>query len=621
MPVSSQHSSSGQLFGVVRDAFNLLDRRERHQVVLLVLGLAFTGLVDMVALASIMPVITVIVEPNLIERYEVLTWVRGFLPGLTANQFVIGTASGAAFFLTLSTGLNLVMLWANNRFGAAIQTRLARDIMLSAMRAPYSWHLTQNSAALVRFFHSDIIRWGRDFVQRLISMAQHLVSMVVPLALVLVMAPVAGLFSLLIIAAIAFLLTRMIQPRIRQASGTSKQATDRLVVVANNALAGVKDIKLACREEQFAHEFSNVFRYANRAAASLGTWQAIPSSILMLFGQLALLAVGIALWARGLSHGAIAGQMALVVLVASRVVPAVNRFFGLFSSMWDILPWVGEVIRVERELTKLNAQAQPSNAPAAPQDWAVLALADVAFTYSGKEQAAVGGISLEIRRGRSYGFVGMSGAGKSTLVDIIIGLYKASSGDIRLDGASLYGLDMKTWQSQIGYVPQFPYIADDTLKANVALGISRREIDDARVSQCLELANLSEFVDTLPQGMNTPVGDRGIRMSGGQRQRLAIARAFYQNPQLLVLDEATSSLDTVSEKEVQQAVAHLHGKVTMLIIAHRLPTVRECDEILLLNNGRLVARGSYDELLASSPLFRDLAALQDDGGSTPAGGS
>ena len=603
------HSAlDGKLVALTRSAFGLLDKRERQQVLLLVSGLAFAGVVDAVALASVMPVIAVIDEPELADRYEILAWVRTLLPGLTTGQFVIGAASTAAFLLAVSTGLGLTMLWANSRFGAAIQTRLAHDIMLLAMRAPYVWYLRQNSAALVRFFHSDITRWGRDFVQRLITMSQHMVSMIVPLALVLVVAPGAGALSLAIVAAIGFLLTRLVQPRIRSASSSSKQATDRLVVVANNALAGVKDIKLACQEEQFANEFSNAFRYASRASASLGTWQVIPGSLLLLLGQLALLALGAALWIRGLSHGAIAGQMALIVLVTSRVVPAANRFFGLFSSMWNMLPWVDEVVRMQRELADLDVRTQRPNAAAAPETWKSLVLEGVSFTYPDKEQAAVSGVSFEIQRGRSYGFVGMSGAGKSTLVDMIIGLYKASAGDIRLDGKSLYSLDMKTWQGQIGYVPQFPYIADDTLKANVALGVPHRHIDEDKVRQCLGLANLVDFVDTLPQGMDTPVGDRGIRMSGGQRQRLAIARAFYQNPQLLVLDEATSSLDTVSEREVQQAVAHLHGKATMLIIAHRIATVRECDEIVFIDDGRLAARGTFQELLSISAGFRELAA-------------
>ena len=589
-------------------AFRLLNKRERRRVLLLIFALAFTGLVDMMALASVMPVIAIIVEPDLVARYEILTLIRNYLPGLTTNQFVIAAASAAAFLLILSASLGLAVLWANNQFGAAISTRLGHDIMLSALRASYTWHLTQNSAALVRFFHSDIVRWSRDFIQRLITMAQHLVGIITPLALVLFVAPAAGLLSLLIVGLIGFLLTRLVQPRLQRAASESKQATDCLVVVVNNAIAGVKDIKLACREDHFAHDFANIFGYSSRASSSLSTWQALPGSMVLLLGQLALLALAVTLWTRGLSQGSIAGQIALIVLVTSRVVPAANRFFSLSISMQSVLPWVEGVIRIERELAKPNTEAQQLAGHAAPETWQTLRLDNVIFTYPGKDHPAVGGISIEIKRGRSYGFVGMSGAGKSTLIDLIIGLYQPDGGGILLDDVSLYDFDMKTWQKQIGYVPQFPYIADDTLKANVALGTARQEVDEARVSQCLDLANLTEFVETLPLGINTPVGDRGVRMSGGQRQRLSIARAFYQNPQLLVLDEATSSLDLVSEKEIQQAITHLRGKVTTLIIAHRLETVRECDEIIYIDKGCLIAHGTFDELLMSCPGFRALTS-------------
>lgn len=603
----TQPASAGQLLSLTCAAFRLLSHRERRQAILLVSALVSTGLVDMVALAAVMPVIAIIVEPDLVTRYEILTLVRSYLPGLTTDQFVIAAALAAAFFLILSTGLGLVMLWVNNRFGAAIQTRFGYDIMLAAMRAPYIWHLSQNSATLVRFLHSDIIRWGRDFIQRLITMTQHLVSMVVPLVLLLFIAPVSGLLGLLMVGLIGFFLARLVQPRLKRAASASKLSTDRLVVLANNAMSGVKDIKLACKEDHFAHDFANIFGYASRASSSLSTWQALPSSMLLLLGQLALLALAVILWARGLSQGAIAGQMALIALVTSRVVPAANRFLGLSTSIWNVLPWVEEVIRVERELAKLNVESQQLGAPAAPETWQILTLDNVSFTYPGKHHPAVCGISVKITRGRSYGFVGMSGAGKSTLVDLIVGLYRPDGRGVLLDDASLYDFGMKTWQRQIGYVPQSPYIADDTLKANVALGTSRREVDEARVRQCLDLANLTEFVGTLPLGINTPVGDRGVRMSGGQRQRLSIARAFYQSPQLLVLDEATSSLDLVSEKEIQQAITRLRGKVTMLIIAHRLATVRECDEIIYIDEGCLVAHGTFEELLSKVPGFRALA--------------
>jgi len=336
--------------------------------------------------------------------------------------------------------------------------------------------------------------------------------------------------------------------------------------------------------------------------------------MLLLFGQVTLLALVAGLWTSGLSPGSIASQMAFIVLLTSRVIPAANRVFGLALSLRTVLPWVAEIVRVEHELSTFSAEdRQAADALTTPEAWQILSLHDVAFSYPGKEELAVSGVSLELRQGRSYGFVGMSGAGKSTLLDIIIGLYRPAAGDIRLDGVSLYDLDMKSWQHQIGYVPQSPYMADDTLKANVALGIPRPEIDEVRVRQCLDLANLTEFVGVLPQGLNTPVGDRGIRMSGGQRQRLAIARAFYQNPQILVLDEATSSLDTVSENEVQQAVANLRGKTTLLVIAHRLATVRECDEIIYMEHGSVVAIGTFEELLLSCPGFRLLAGQPEQG--------
>ncbi len=608
MALPGTPAHGGELLALTRDAFRLLNHRERRQVVALMAALAFTGLFETIALATLMPVVAVILDPGLIGRYMTSTGVQAFLPGLNGDQFVIGAAIAAALLLVISSGLGLAVLWATNQFGVRIQTRLASDLMLAAMRAPYIWHLSQNSAMLVRFFHSDIVRWGRDFIQRLITMSQHLVSMIFPLILVLAFAPGAGLVSILIVAIVGFLLNRLVQSRIKRAADASKQATDRLVVVANNALAGVKDIKLACREVAFAQDFGNIFGYAGRASAANATWQVIPGSMLLLLGQLALLVLIAVLWTRGLSPGVIAGQMAFVVLVTSRVIPAANRFFGLFLSMRNVLPWVAEVIRVERDLSTLNAENhQLAAAPTAPEAWRMLALHNVTFSYPGKEEPALSAVSLELQRGRSYGFVGMSGAGKSTLVDIIIGLYRPSAGHVRLDGTSLNDIDMKSWQHQIGYVPQFPYMADDTLKANVALGTPRREVDEVRVRQCLDLANLTEFINGLPQGLDTPVGDRGIRMSGGQRQRVAIARAFYQSPQILVLDEATSSLDTVSEKEVQQAVAHLRGKVTLLVIAHRLATVRECDEVVYMEHGHVVARGTFEELLLSCPGFRLLA--------------
>ena len=216
-------------------------------------------------------------------------------------------------------------------------------------------------------------------------------------------------------------------------------------------------------------------------------------------------------------------------------------------------------------------------------------------------------INLSIKRGGSYALAGPSGAGKSTLVDVILGLLDPSEGQILIDDKPLAEVGLRRWQRCIGYVPQMPLITDNSVKANVAFGVPGPKIDEAKVWDCLKLAHLEDVVADLPDGLDTPLGDRGHRLSGGQRQRVAIARALYNDPEILVLDEATSALDTLSERAIRDAVISLRGRVTVISIAHRFSTIKDCDHIFLLEDGAVVAEGSFQTLLTESPFFQQLA--------------
>ena len=213
---------------------------------------------------------------------------------------------------------------------------------------------------------------------------------------------------------------------------------------------------------------------------------------------------------------------------------------------------------------------------------------------------------MQFKRGCSYGIVGISGSGKSTLIDLLTGLYTPDSGTIKIDSLSLSSLNINSWQSSIGYVSQVPCIIDDTIAANVAFGVRPELVDPEQILYSLEMANLSSFIDDLPDGIDTYIGDRGIRMSGGQRQRLCIARAFYQKPNVLILDEATSSLDAISENEIQNAIDSLGTNTTVIIIAHRLGTIRNCDKIFVMEESRVVDEGLFVELSNSSEAFKSL---------------
>jgi HlyD family secretion protein len=240
--------------------------------------------------------------------------------------------------------------------------------------------------------------------------------------------------------------------------------------------------------------------------------------------------------------------------------------------------------------------------------WSELSFARVAFAYPGAPGRALRDVSVRIRAGGAYGIAGPSGAGKSTFVDLLLRLLEPTEGTLTLDGKPMDALDRREWQSRIGYVAQTPYLSDDTLRANVAFGVPRDKVDDEQVRACLHRAQLAPLLAELEQGLDTPMGDRGVRVSGGQRQRIAIARALYGRPSLLVLDEATSALDRIGESAVQDALDALRGQTTTVTIAHRLATIRHCDTIFLLEEGHLVAQGTYDELIAESLLFRRMAS-------------
>jgi ABC-type multidrug transport system fused ATPase/permease subunit len=237
-----------------------------------------------------------------------------------------------------------------------------------------------------------------------------------------------------------------------------------------------------------------------------------------------------------------------------------------------------------------------------------LSVESVSFAYDGTDHLVLDDISLSVHRGESVAVVGTSGAGKSTLIDLILGLHRPLSGSIEVDGVNIY-TDLEQWQHQIGLVPQDVYLLDASLRENVAFGVHDDEIDDELVKEAIERAQLEPFVASLPDGLDTFTGERGVRISGGQRQRLGIARAFYTQPQVLVLDEATSSLDNATEAELAATIAELHGKLTMIVIAHRLSTVKNSDRVFLLEHGRLTASGSFEELIAKSEAFAELAEL------------
>jgi ABC-type multidrug transport system fused ATPase/permease subunit len=610
-PTMSQTKRARSFSEALGAGWRLLTPAERRRGAWLTLAQVLEGALEALAVGASLPLVAIVVQPDLIETNAQIRRLHQLAGSPSHPRLLAGLAIAALLLLVLRSVVSALVQYGVQRFGADCQNRLARDLLEECVHAPYPWFLTRNSSVLARLFYDDVSQWSRGFVQRLMVIVQNAITLVLGGALLIFLAPATGLAVVVGMGTLAYGLMAVVRPRLDRLSRVKRAALDRTIMTASQALAGIKDVKLSSREGHFVGVFADSYAVASDSHARLNFWQQVVPLTLPVVGLASLMGLVALQWRGGSARGEIAAEMTLLVLISSRIVPALSQLSSSVGQLWNIYP----IVQGLHDLRASFAGVAVALAPAvitSGEDWdgrwRDLTFGHVGFTYPGAPGRALRDVTAEIKAGGAYGVAGPSGAGKSTFVDLLLRLLEPTDGSLLLDGRPIESLDRRAWQSRIGYVAQSPYLSDDTLRANVAFGIPREKVDDDEVRECLRKAQLEPLLAELEQGLDTPMGDRGVRVSGGQRQRIAIARALYGRPSLLVLDEATSALDRIGESAVQDALDALRGQITTVTIAHRLPTIRHCDTIFLLEDGRLVAQGGYDELLAQSLLFRRMAS-------------
>lgn len=562
----------------------------------------------MVAMSALLPMMAAIVAPG--------AWLAGsrfgslLSPLLPAdpNTMVTMLIAGVIGLLIVAAVLNVVTRRAINSFNARCRIRLTNETVERLLSAPYSWFLTTNSALTTRAVSMDILRWGQDFVGRIFSITQTLVLGAVATLLVAFVAPLAGAITAVAVLSLALALSVVTRARMRHYTEVERLNLDRSTIGLTQLLAGIKDVKLSGTPDQFAYQATESMARITEVQTQRNTLRQVLPVLTLLAGQVAMILVIGILWWVGRPVSQIAEQMVFLAIISARLLPAANRLFVDFSVLWDVLPYVKNVHQLRTTLSSTVPPSRPAEqAIPFPSQWSRMEALGLAYRYPEAARDSLADINLAIRRGAAYGLAGPSGAGKTTLVDILLRLLDPSQGALLVDGIDAARISLADWRCRIGYVAQQPFVTDDTLLANVAFGVSADQVDRELATECLRRANLELVVGVLPQGIDTRLGERGVRLSGGQRQRVAIARALYKRPEILILDEATSALDSIAEKAIQEAIALLHGDVTLIVIAHRISTIQGCDEIWLLDSGQISAAGNYTELLEKSELFRRLA--------------
>ena len=591
----------------IKNIFSLLTTTEqRHGLVLLGMILIM-ALLDAVGVASIMPFVAVLGNPDVIETNRWLAYVNDWLGYENSNDFLFFL--GIVLFVTLvgSIAFKALTQYAILRFSHMRNHSLACRLFKGYLGRQYSWFLNRHSADLGKTILSEVGQVVNDVLMPCMELLAHGIVALFLVVLLLLVDPV--LASTVIIVLGGFYLIIYISVR----SYLSRIGTDRLesnrerFQIAQEALAGIKEVKIFGREDAFLNRFAwPSLRFARHKVNSHVAGM-IPSFALQIIAFGGMLVIVLYLLRSTGDLGTALPLVALYALAGNRLLPALQMIYQSLTRLRFGIPAM-EALRKDMQEIEQGREAVPSISADSKVPGRLISLRSVSFTYPGAQALALNNLCLEIPVQSTIGLVGTTGAGKTTTVDLILGLLFPEKGGLFVDDAIITPSNVRSWQNVLGYVPQQIYLADDSVAGNIAFGIDPGDIDYQAVERAARIAELHSFVSKeLPRGYKTMVGERGVRLSGGQRQRIGIARALYHDPAVIIFDEATSALDNITEKAVMTAVNKLGGQKTIILIAHRFLTVRNCDIIYLLEWGRVVGKGTYEELLENCGKFRAMA--------------
>jgi ABC-type multidrug transport system fused ATPase/permease subunit len=589
---------------------DLLDQRERRNAMRLLALMLVMGLVEVLGVASIMPFMAVLSNPDLIQTNPYLSAVYEGLDFDDRSKFLIFLAAVAFIVVVGRIAGTALTSYATARYGEMRSSTLSTRLLENYMRRPYSWFLNHHSADMGKRVLTEVdwvIKGSLIPALRLISQGATAVFLI---ALVLFVQPLVALTVLLVLGGAYFIIYLNLRRYLSKIGGERFTANFRRHLTVNEAMAGIKELKAGGLERAYLRRFSQAAHHFGRLKSLHVVANEMPRHVLEALAIGAILSVVIVLLVvQGRDISRMFPVLALYAFVGLRLLPAIQQVYASVVSLRFNSPALNALHADLKDANNapIVGFAGVSSKPLRLRR--LLELRNVTFTYPNAERPSLYKLSISIPARSTIGFVGSTGAGKTTVVDVILGLLEPQTGDVIVDNVRITSENSHNWRHTIGYVPQHIFIADETVAANVALGAPPDKIDMKAVEQSARMAGLHDFViRELPQAYNTKVGEQGIRLSGGQRQRIGIARALYHDPDVLILDEATSALDNVTERVIIDAVHNLSHRKTILIIAHRLTTVRACDQLFLLKDGRLRAQGTYDDLLNADEGFRQMAS-------------
>ena len=546
---------------------------------------------EVIGIGMIFPAIETFTQPKWITNYPLL---HNFSLEVGEKKFIL---FGLLFLVVIFFIKNIFLAYLayfHSKFSFAVQVETSVFLFQSYLSQPYEFFLSKNSSVLLRNTIGEVNSFVGYVLQPMLIIITESLVLFAVISLLVYIEPFACLLVIFFVAFVGWGFNKFTTARVAEWGNERQKHEAKKIQYLQEGFGGIKMIKLLDNPSELLKRFNFHTDRGAMAGKNQYAMQQMPRLLLEFLSILALSALAFSLLLKNPSDGSSVSKLGMIAFGMIRIMPSVARIVNSYQSLIYGLPCV-QVLSDELQ----NFEFSKKKDVEADQEKFKRSfnINDVSYAYPESDTESLVDMSLEVRKGNCVGILGKSGSGKSTLIDIALGLLKPSKGNLSIDGKTIgKEINPTSWKSMVGYVPQEIFLIDDSIRNNVAFGVEQSLIDDNKVWESLRDANLRDFIKSLPEGLNTKLGEKGVRLSGGQRQRVGIARALYKDPSLVVFDEATSSLDTETEKSIMDTVYGLKKEKTFIIVAHRLSTIARCDKVYKIESGKVVAEGSFDEV-------------------------
>ncbi len=600
------------MFKIVKHLFSILKTSQRRHFYLLQVLVIVMSLTQILGVASIIPFMALVGDLSQLQQDTIIAEVYKMSGLSSESQFVFWLGLSVLIMLFFGSIISMYTTWRTTLFANKISVEIADRLFTHYLKQDWLFHASGSSAQLTKHIATETLRINFGILMPLMNLNAYVVLVISMSISIFIFDPTVATIGFIVFALSYYFIFKLVNLTLLKNGRSISEMNEKRYRLMNEGFGGIKDVLLLGRHSDFINRFYKtgvVFAYSQGVNNALGYAPRYFMELIAFGSMIALILYLFTSYEANLSS--ILPILSVYAIAGIKLLPA---FQGIYSALASIRANTGAYEAIKQDLidsSEIKSATNKSKTVKKEKSYLnpkkQISLENISFRYPGKNESVLNQMNMSIPVRKVIGIVGPSGSGKSTLIDILLGLIEPQKGFLKIDGKIINNQNRRSWQNSIGFVAQAIFLSEGTIAENVAFGLSKNQINLKQVENALKLANLEEFVKDLKNGVHTKVGERGVQLSGGQRQRIGIARALYNQAEVLVFDEATSSLDGITEKMIMQAVHKFSDQKTIIMIAHRLKTVEKCDQIFFIDEGKVADQGTFQELIEKNEKFKNMA--------------